>query len=94
MRLMKFVKCSDVVRLVFSGFFLECLLQCNVILSLLVYFSSHAGGKNIAGLCQFYSNTEARHHKQYDNDTAAGKKSTRLRTCYVLIIVRFRAGGN
>jgi len=69
-------------------------LQCIVILSLFVYFSSHAGRENVADLCQFYSNTEALHHKKYDNDTAAGKKSTRLRRCYVLITVRFPAGGN
>jgi len=44
--------------------------------------------------CQFYWNTEALYHKKYDNNTATGKKSTRLRTFFVLIIVRFPAGGN
>ena len=69
-------------------------LQYNFILSLSVSFSSHVGRENIADLCQFYWNTEARHYKKYDNNTAAGKKSTRLKTCYVLIIVRFAAAGN
>jgi len=68
-------------------------LQYNFILSLPVSFSSHAGRENIADLCQFYWNTEACHYKMYDNDTA-GKKSTRLRTCYVLITVLFAGGGN